>query len=305
MPEAASSYSGLVDKTFWLILGSSVILLLGITATMILFIVKYRRQRHPEAAQIEGHVGLELLWTILPTILVLVMFWYGWAGFKVMRDIPEGAMPITVHAQKWSWIFEYEDGMQSVDLVVPTGRDVALELVSRDVIHSFFVPAFRLKEDCMPGRTNTAWFRSVKDGEYDILCAEYCGDRHSAMLAKVRSLPQAEFDQWLADGGGGMVGTKMLTLKGCTACHSLDGSRLIGPTFKDVYGRSELVLTDGELREITVDDDYIRRSMLEPNADVVQGYDPVMPPITGLVDEEEMETIIEILKGLSGEGPVE
>ncbi len=305
MPSGASSYSSLVDQTFWLILGSSVILLLGITATMILFMVRYRRARHPEAAQIEGSVRLETLWTVLPTILVLVMFWYGWAGFKVMRDVPEDAMKVTVYAQKWSWIFEYESGMQSAELVVPTGEPVALDLVSNDVIHSFFVPAFRLKEDCMPGRVNTAWFESTRDGEYDLFCAEYCGDRHSAMLSKVRSLPRPVYDQWVADGGGGMVGTKLLTLKGCMACHSLDGSRLIGPSFKDVFGREEWVLTDGERRRIVVDEDYIRRSLREPNADVVEGYDPVMPPMTGIVNDEELETIIQILKSLdvpAGEG---
>ena len=140
----ASSYSALVDQTFWLILGSSVIMLLGITVTMIYFMVKYRRSKNPNPAQIEGSVKLETLWTVLPTILVMVMFYYGWAGFKVMRDVPEDAMEVIVQARMWSWSFEYPNGVQAAELYVPTGEPVALKLKSADVIHSFFVPDFRL-----------------------------------------------------------------------------------------------------------------------------------------------------------------
>jgi len=225
---------------------------------------------------------------------VLVMFYYGWAGFKVMRDIPDDAMHVTVKAQMWSWVFEYENGKQSTELIVPTGRSVALDLESIDVIHSFFVPAFRLKEDCVPGRHNKAWFKSIRDGEYNIFCAEYCGERHSAMLSLVKSIPAAEFDKWLGVDAGPASGTQLLTIKGCTACHSLDGTKLVGPTFKGV----ETVLTDDVAREIVVDEEYIRRSMFEPNADVVEGYQAIMPPQGTLVSDDEMDAIIEVLKGL-------
>ncbi len=294
----ASSYSDLVDNTFIFILGTSVLLLLGVTVAMIYFVVKYRRSKNPNPAQIEGSVTLETLWTVLPTILVLVMFYYGWAGFKVMRDIPDDAMHVTVKAQMWSWIFEYENGKQSTELIVPTGRSVALDLESVDVIHSFFVPAFRLKEDCVPGRHNKAWFKSIRDGEYNIFCAEYCGERHSAMLSLVKSIPPAEFDEWLGLDLGPASGTQLLTIKGCTACHSLDGSKLIGPSFKGVFGRTEIVLTDEIAREIVVDEEYIRKSMLEPEADLVEGYQNLMPPQSTLVNDEEMEAIIEVLKEL-------
>ncbi len=294
----ASSYSGLVDNAFIFILGTSVLLLIGVTVTMIYFVIKYRRSKNPNPAQIEDNVTLETLWTVLPTILVLVMFYYGWAGFKVMRDIPDDAMQVTVKAQMWSWVFEYENGKQSTELIVPTGRAVALNLESVDVIHSFFVPAFRLKEDCVPGRHNRAWFKSIRDGEYNIFCAEYCGERHSAMLSLVKSIPAAEFDKWLGVDVGPASGTRLLTIKGCIACHSLDGSKLIGPTFKGVFGRTEMVLTDDVAREIVVDEEYIRKSMLEPNADIVEGYQAVMPPQGSLVDDEEMDAIIEALKGL-------
>jgi len=223
----ASSYADLVDGAFIFILGTSVLLLIGVTFTMIYFVVKYRRSKNPNPAQIEGSVTLETLWTVLPTILVLVMFYYGWAGFKVMRDIPDDAFEVTVHSQMWSWVFEYPDGRKTTELIVPTGRDISLHLESSDVIHSFFVPAFRMKEDAVPGRHNVAWFRSIRDGDYNIFCAEYCGELHSAMLSLVKSIPQAEFDEWYGSEVVMATGTELLTQKGCIACHSLDGSSLI------------------------------------------------------------------------------
>jgi len=294
----ASSYSALVDNTFWFILGASVIMLVGVTAAMVWFIFRYRRSRNPNPSQIEGNATLETLWTVLPTVLVLVMFYYGWAGFKVMRETPDDAIPVTVHARMWSWSFEYANGKQSPTLVVPTGKPVALNLQSADVIHSFFVPAFRLKEDCMPGRDNHAWFEATRDGEFDILCAEYCGDRHSAMLSKVRAMPEAEFYDWLGVDPGKPTGIDLLTIKGCIACHSTDGSKLIGPSFKGLYGKTEFVMTGDEKREITVDDEYIRRSLLEPNADIVEGYEPVMPAMAGQLDDEDIANIITYLKQL-------
>lgn len=304
MPSGASSYSSLVDGAFWFILGASVILLVGVTVVMIGFTVRYSRKRNPRPAQIEGSKRLEVLWTVLPTILVLVMFWYGWTGFKVMRDVPDEGLRVKVTAQMWSWLYTYPDGMQSAELVVPTGENVILELESRDVIHSFFVPAFRLKEDCMPGRTNHAWFSTTRDGVWDVFCAEYCGDRHSAMLSTVRSIPRAEFDQWLADGGGGMMGTQLLTLKGCTACHSLDGSPLVAPTFKGIWGRTEMVRKGDALYEVVVDEDYVRRSIRDPNGEIVDGFQAQMPSMEGLVSDEDIETIIQIFQSpdLAGSG---
>jgi len=226
------------------------------------------------------------------------MFYYGWAGFKVMRDIPEDAMQVTVKAQMWSWVFEYENGKQSTELIVPTGRPVSLNLTSSDVIHSFFVPAFRLKEDCVPGRTNHAWFEATRDGEFNLFCAEYCGERHSAMLSLVKSIPAREFDEWLGVDTGPPEGTRLLTLKGCVACHTIDGSKLIAPTFKGLFGSTEIVVTDGVSRQITVDEEYIRKSILEPNADLVEGYQALMPPQRDLLTDEEIDAIIEVLKEL-------
>jgi cytochrome c oxidase subunit 2 len=271
-------------------------MLVGITATMILFMVKYRRSRHPVASDIEGSATLETLWTVLPTVLVMVMFYYGWAGFKVMRETPKGAIPITVQARMWSWSFKYENGKQTTDLYVPVGRPVAVNLESADVIHSFFVPAFRVKEDCMPGRKNHAWFQAEREGVYDLMCAEYCGDKHSAMLAKVVAVPADTFDVWLERGGGRPTGEKLLKIKGCVACHSNDGTKLVGPSYKGMFGKKERVMTNGVEREITVDEEYIRRSLLQPKADVVVGYQPQMPEMGNQLDEEDIQLIIDYIK---------
>ncbi len=292
----ASTYSGLVDNAFWFILGSSLIMLVGITLTLIYFLVKYRRSKNPNPAQIEDNRKLELLWTVLPTILVMVMFYYGWAGFKVMRDTPDDAMEIIVNARMWSWSFQYPDGSQSAELYVPTGQPISLKLRSADVIHSFFVPEFRLKEDCMPGRENHAWFETTRDGTFDIFCAEYCGDLHSQMLSKVVSLPPAEFDRWLVDNASNISPEFLLQVKGCNACHSVDGRKGIGPTYKGLFGKTETVVTDGEVRQVVVDEAYIRHSILEPQADIVQGFDPVMPPMKDQISPEEIDILIEYIK---------
>ena len=207
-------------------------------------------------------------------------------------------MEVIVNARMWSWSFEYPNGVQAAELYVPTGEPVALKLKSADVIHSFFVPDFRLKEDCMPGRENHAWFETTRDGTFDILCAEYCGDQHSTMLSKVVSIPPDDFDAWLNDNSRPLNASQIMKIKGCVACHTEDGTKLIGPSYKGLWGKTEVVMTDGELREIVVDEEYIRRSILDPNADVVEGYQPVMPSMEGQITDEEINTLIEYFKTL-------
>ncbi len=294
----ASSYSAMVDGTFWFILVSSVIMLAGVTGAMVWFVIRYRRSRNPNPAQIEGNVTLEALWTILPTVLVLAMFYYGWAGFKVMRDIPEGAYPVTVRAQMWTWTFIYPDGREMPVLIVPQGKPVKLNLESTDVIHSFFVPAFRLKEDCMPGRKNHAWFQADRTGEFTVFCAEYCGDQHSRMLTSVTVVPREEFDAMMGVSWDKPVGKDLLAVKGCLACHSLDGSKLIGPSFKGIWGHSATVITDGVEREVMVDEPYVRQSILDPSSDLVKGYQNLMPSQAAIVDSSDIEGILEFLKEL-------
>ena len=161
---------------------------------MIFFVIKYNRKRHPKGTNIHGSVALEITWTAIPTILVLIMFWFGWRGYEEMVDVPEGAMPVNVTAQMWKWSFEYENGKKSDTLFVPVNKPIKLILNSNDVNHSFFIPAFRLKKDVFPNRERIAWFQAKETGEYDIACAEYCGLNHSYMYAKIIVLSDEDFN---------------------------------------------------------------------------------------------------------------
>ena len=302
MNSGASNFVEGVDLSFYVILGISAVFLVGITVVMIFFVIKYRKQKNPKAENIEGNNTLEVVWTIIPTILVLIMFYYGWVGYQPMREVPEDAMTVKAYGQMWSWSFEYEDGRRSEELVVPLNQPVRLDLISQDVLHSLYIPAFRIKEDLVPGKDNYMWFIPQEPGEYDILCAEYCGERHSYMLSKVRVLPKEEYEQWYTEKLGKSddpPGLQILKQNACLSCHSQDGSRLVGPTFKGMWGREEVVITDGEERTITVDEEYIKRSIYSPDADVVKGFNAgQMISYANTISEEELSQIIEYLKTL-------
>jgi len=184
------------DTTFIIIIGISIFFLLIITVAMFYFMYKYSRKRNPVATDITGNTSLEILWTVIPTILVMVMFFYGYSGFKAMRNAPADAMTVKVIGRMWAWSYEYENGVKSDTLFVPTGKPIKLELTSTDVNHSFYIPAFRVKEDAIPGRKNYMWFDPQADGEYVVECAEYCGLSHSYMLSKIYSIPKDKFDAW-------------------------------------------------------------------------------------------------------------
>lgn len=297
----ASNFVQGVDLSFAVILGISVFFLIGITAVMIYFVIKYHRSRNPKAENIDGNHKLEILWTTIPTILVLVMFYFGWMGFKPMLNVPDNAIPIKVYAQMWSWSFEYPNGKTADTLVIPKDQPVVLYLNSRDVIHSLYIPAFRVKEDVVPGGKNKMWFTGQELGNYDIFCAEYCGDRHSYMLSKVYVLPEEEYTTWYNDSTASAdhPGLAVLKQRACVSCHSLNGSRIVGPSFKGIWGEKATVITDGEEREIMVDEAYIQRSLNEPDADVVKGYNKgLMISYKDLVSEEDVKNIIEYLKTL-------
>jgi cytochrome c oxidase subunit 2 len=301
MPGASNFVEG-VDLTFIIILGISVFFLVGITAVMIYFVIRYRRKKNPKASQIEGNNKLEIIWTIVPTIMVLIMFYYGWIGYRPMRQVPDNAIPLKAYGQMWSWMFEYPNGKKSPELIVPLNQPVKLDLISRDVLHSLYIPAFRIKEDVVPGKNNYMWFTAQVEGEYDLFCAEYCGDRHSYMLSKVKVLPEAEYNAWLAQSDipvDERPGHTVLKQNGCIACHSLDGSRIVGPSFKGIYGHEVEVITNGQERTLLVDDAYIVSSIYEPNADVVKGFNPgLMISYKQQVSEEDIKKIIDYIKGL-------
>lgn len=298
----ASNFVGGVDLAFAIILGASVFFLVSITAVMIYFVFRYRKSKNPKATNIEGNNKLEIIWTVIPTALVLVMFYFGWMGYKPMRQVPDDAIPIKVYGQMWSWQYEYQNGKMSDRLVVPLNKPVRLDLFSRDVVHSFYIPSFRIKEDVVPGKDNYMWFIAQEPGEYTVYCAEYCGDRHAYMLSTLEAVPEEEYLAWLETSDvpeGEHPGLTIMKRNACISCHSLDGTKLVGPSFKGIYGKAEVVIEGEKEVEIVVDDEYIRNSIYEPNLQVVKGYNPgLMIPYKDQVSEDDLQQIIEYLKTL-------
>lgn len=300
-----TNLSSSVDSVFLFIMGISLVLLVGVTGTMVYFAVRYRRSKHPRAENIEGNLALEIVWTVIPTLLVLAIFWVGWKGFVYMRTVPHDAMLVKVAARMWSWHFSYENGATSEVLKVPVNRPVKLVITSADVLHSLSIPAFRVKEDAVPGRENYLWFQPEVTGSYDLFCTEYCGMGHSAMTTKVEVVSQQEFSAWYSEAAGkaasgksGPDGAKLFAEKGCSACHSIDGSPKVGPTLKGVSGRRVTVLTNGKERELTANDEYLRKSLVDPQADVVKGFPPIMPPQKGVLTDAEIDALVEYMKTL-------
>jgi len=298
----ASNFVEGVDFTLYLILGISVFFLIGITFTMIYFLIRYSKKRNPVATNIEGHTGLEILWTVIPTILVVIMFYYGWTGYKPMLNAPDGAMEIEATGQMWKWTFKYPDGKVSDSLVLPVDEPVKLNLKSPDVLHSLYIPAFRLKHDVVPGGNNSMWFIPQKLGSYDILCAEYCGQLHSYMLSTVSVVGEDEYAAWLKsspDLSNEPPGLTLLKKNACISCHTTDGTRLVGPSFKGLMGRQENVLIDGNEQTITVDRDFITQSITEPNAAITVSYQPnLMTPYKDILSDEDINKIIDYIQTL-------
>lgn len=197
MFDGVSNFVDSVDGAFLFTLIVSIFFLVLITSLMIIFTIKYNRKRNPRAVNVHSNTALEITWTLIPTVLVLLMFWYGWVGYLEMTDIPEDAMPVEVTAMMWKWNFTYEDGKETDTLYVPVNRPIKLILHSTDVNHSFFVPAFRIKKDVFPDTERTAWFEANEVGDYVIACSEYCGLNHSYMYSKVIVMPEEEFDNWM------------------------------------------------------------------------------------------------------------
>ena len=219
-----------------------------------------------------------------------------------MRQVPSGAMEITAYAQMWKFSYEYPDGRITDTLVVPIGKPVKLNLVSRDVLHSFYVPAFRLKEDMVPGKENNfLWFEATKLGRFDVLCAEYCGQLHSFMLSSVTVVTDSQYEEWLTrvvDVSDEHPGLSLLKQNACLTCHSQDGSKIIGPSFKGLYGRSEVVETAAGDQEIVVDDAYIVRSIRQPNDEIVKGYMKGLMVAYDHLSDEQIGSIIDYIKTL-------
>ncbi len=332
MPTRASEAAGAVDWLFNLILWISTFFFFLIVMVMVFFVLRYRRRGDFKPGGGPRHsTALELTWSIIPLIIVLALFYFGFRGFVEQLVTPANAMQINVTGQKWLWTFEYPDTGLTInnEMHVPIDTPISLVITSTDVIHSVFIPAFRLKKDAVPARYNKAWFTANKPGDYYLFCAEYCGTQHSAMLAKVVVETREEFDRWMAEALRDPIddlteeqfqayledpeafiaanpdleiaeplwkkGETLLVSKGCNQCHSVDGTASIGPSFKGIWGTTRLFADGGRA---VADENYIRNSILNPQEHIVTGYDPVMPTFQGRIKDREITAVIEYLKTL-------
>lgn len=284
-----------VDQAFIIILGIAVGILILVTVLMVYFVWRYHHTKNPEPTEIHDNVWLELIWTIVPTILVMAMFWFGWSSYKALHDVPDDAMEIAVEGRMWSWSFTYPNGKRASELVAPVDTPVKLRMTSADVIHSFYVPAMRIKRDTVPGMDTVVWFKSDRTGEFDILCAEYCGLKHANMISKLKVIAQEEYDAWIAGDGEGN-GLKLLESYGCISCHSLDGTDGVGPTFKGIAGRQvSLKMPDGTTVTRTTNEAYLKQAIIDPNSEIVEGYPAAMPPYEGAIPDEDLNAMVAYL----------
>lgn len=308
VPEAASSFAGKVDGVLWFVTVLSIVFFILITFLLVYFSFKYKRiTENDETPYITGNQTLEIIWTVIPSILLFVIFAYGLIVYKEMRTPPGDAVEVNVTAKQWIWIFKYQNGKSTInELFVQHNRPVKMVMRADDVLHSFFVPAFRVKQDLVPGMYTQLWFNPTKIGTYDLFCAEYCGTGHSQMLAKVYVMSPEAFSRWekgdeeetttfASTKSPEELGKDMYSKNGCAACHSIDGSAGVGPTFKALYGKNES-LQDGTT--IEVDENYLRESILIPQAKVVQGFAPSMPSFKGILTDEEIDALIAYIKSL-------
>ena len=302
-PEQASTMAPRVDQLYFFLLGVSVFFATLILILIIAFAVKYRRRSDDEQPRpISGNLGLEILWTLVPLSLTLVMFVWGARLFFITFYPPTDALEINVVAKQWMWKVQHAEGRSEIDeLHIPTGRPIKLIMTSQDVIHDFFVPAFRVKNDVLPGRYTTLWFEATKPGAYRLFCSQYCGTQHSGMIGHIIALEPAEFQSWLS-GGATVVsmataGENLFQKLGCISCHAANDSGR-GPSLVGLLGKA-VHLQSGA--SVTADEDYIRESILEPQEKIVAGYPSIMPTFKGLISEDGIMQIIAYLKSLKRE----
>lgn len=306
MPPAATTNTDSVDWLFYGILGLTYFCFIGITIAVIYFTWRYRHRPGHRAQKSSNHNdSLEITWTVIPSIIVVFIFIWGWQGFVDLFTPPKHAMEVQVVASKWNFTFRYQcpDGSPSeymAELHVPVSEPVRVVMRSEDVLHALFVPAFRVKNDIIPNRYTKLWFEATTPGVYRVTCAEYCGTQHSDMKTWVEVHDKGGYEQWLeetackfeVDVAGGERAYKNF---GCAQCHSLDGTTGQGPTFKGLFG-SERPMVDGTV--VTADENYIRESILDPNAKVVRGFNPIMPTFQGRVRDDHIDALIMFLRTL-------
>jgi len=297
-PPSASSVATEMNLLYLFIAAISAFFVVLVAALVVFFTVKYRRRHAAEVgADIHGSLVLELTWTVIPFVLALVMFGWGADLFFRLARPPVNAMEIFVVGKQWMWKIQHPEGVREInELHVPLGRPVRITLGSEDVVHSFGIPAFRVKMDAVPGRWTTMWFTATEAGTYHIFCNQYCGTKHAGMVGQVIAMPETEYEAWLAGGKSNVsavdTGERLFTELSCHTCHK-DASDARGPALKDLFG-STVQLTDG--RKVVADDAYLRESIMNPQGKVVQGYQPIMPAFQGMVSEENLMQLVAYLK---------
>ena len=300
-PEQASTVAADVDNLYFFLLAITAFFSTLIAGLVIYFAIRYRRRSEVELPEpITGSTKLETLWTVIPAIIVMVIFTWGAKVFLSLHRAPSDATPIYVVGKQWMWKLQHLEGQREInELHVPVGRSVKLIMSSEDVIHSFYIPAFRVKADVLPGRYTSIWFKATKPGEYHLFCAEYCGTKHSGMIGKVVAMEPVAYETWLAGGPR----EQSMTARGqflfqnfsCHTCHRADGQGR-GPALEGIFGKT-ISLQNGQ--KVVVDDNYLRESILTPASKVLAGYQPVMPTFQGLVNEEALAQLLAYIKSLA------
>ncbi len=300
-PEQASSLAGDVDALYFFLIAVSGFFAVLISIAIIIFAVKYRRQKPDQVgASIHGSTALEVAWSVVP--LVIVLFIFGWSAsvYLAISRPPRGAMDIYVVGKQWMWKIQHPEGRREInELHVPVGRPIRLTMGSEDVIHSFFVPAFRVKADVVPGRFTTLWFQATKPGRYHLFCTEYCGAQHSGMIGWIEVMEPAAFQAWLAGGAGegtlASSGEKLFQELACSTCHRPD-SQGRGPVLDGLFGKTVELQGGGT---VVADESYIRESIVNPQARILAGYQPLMPTFQGLISEEGLLQLVAYVKSLA------
>jgi len=306
IPESASTVSGKVDALYFYLSGVTAFFTLLISGVLIFFVIRYRRRTPFEIPRpIAGSHKLEILWSVIPFIIAMSMFVWGAQIYFQNSRPPKNANEIYVVGKQWMWKIQHSTGQREInELHVPAGRKIKLIMTSEDTIHDFFIPAFRIKADVLPGRYTTQWFEATKPGTYHLFCAEYCGMNHSGMIGSVIVMQPTEFDNWLSGNASqqspAVAGQQLFQSLGCVSCHGANGEGGRGPALAGLFG-SKVFLSNNQT--LTADEAYIRESIENPTAKVVSGFNPIMPTFQGQVTPEQLIQIISFIKSLQISGP--
>jgi cytochrome c oxidase subunit 2 len=302
-PARASSGAANVDALYIFLVLLSAFMCAAIFTTILVFALKYRRRAGEEAEQIEGSTALELTWSIIPMFIFLFIFAWGAAIYFQERTPPRDSAEVYVVAKQWMWKLQHQEGPREINqLHVPLGRNIKLIMTSQDVIHSFFIPAFRVKQDVLPGRYTTVWFRPIKAGTYHLFCSQYCGTSHSGMIGDIVVMEPDQYAAWLSGGTAvplADTGQKLFAQMGCVTCHRSD-TQGRGPNLVGVFGKP-VALEDG--RTLTADENYLRQCILNSREQVVKGFPPIMPVFQGLLSEEQVSALVAYIKSLGAPQP--